>query len=147
MDDAKRAAAADFLDYVRGGEAQRQFQQFAFRGHDGRAGPTVDRADGLDPKEPASRLALPSAEVLDKVVASWATLRKRANALVVDDGISLENLLPRLRTELEDRPGSTRPSPWSSPTSSCRPPWRATRRAISRLRAGGGGIRCRQGLT
>jgi Ca-activated chloride channel homolog len=85
VDDAKRAAAADFLDYVRGGEAQRQFQQFAFRGHDGRAGPTVDRADGLDPKEPASRLALPSAEVLDNVVASWATLRKRANALVVID--------------------------------------------------------------
>jgi Ca-activated chloride channel family protein len=85
VDDAKRAAAAAFLDYVRGREGRQQFQRAAFRGHDGSAGPTIGPADGLDPNEPASRLALPSAEVLDKVVASWATLRKRANAVVVVD--------------------------------------------------------------
>jgi Ca-activated chloride channel family protein len=85
VDDAKRAAAAAFLDYVRGREGQRQFQRAAFRGHDGSSGPAIGPADGLDPKEPASRLALPSAEALDKVVASWATLRKRANAVVVID--------------------------------------------------------------
>jgi Ca-activated chloride channel homolog len=85
VDEAKRAAAADFLAYARGAEAQEQFQRFAFRSHAGRPGALIGRAEGLDPKEPASRLALPSAEVLDKVVASWSTLRKRANALVVID--------------------------------------------------------------
>jgi Ca-activated chloride channel homolog len=85
VDEAKRAAAADLLAYVHGAEAQAEFQRFAFRGHDGRPGQAIDTADGLDPRQPSTRLALPSAAVLDKVVASWTTLRKRANALVVMD--------------------------------------------------------------
>jgi Ca-activated chloride channel homolog len=85
VDDAKRKAAADFLIYLQGPKAQARFQQSAFR--DGRAkpGPLVTESNGLLRDEPKALLSPPAPPVLDKLLRSWASLRKRANVLLVMD--------------------------------------------------------------
>jgi len=85
VDDAKRKAGADFLAYLQGPKAQARFQQSAFR--DGRAkpGPLVTESNGLLRDEPKALLSPPAPPVLDKLLRNWASLRKRANVLLVID--------------------------------------------------------------
>ncbi|MEV4376109.1 substrate-binding and VWA domain-containing protein [Streptosporangium sp. NPDC049644] len=85
VDDAKRAVAADFLAHLRAPEQQERFAEFAFRSHDGKAGKLITQANGLLPAEPKATLSPPAPNVLDKVLTSWADLRKPANVLMVID--------------------------------------------------------------
>ncbi|WP_307848609.1 substrate-binding and VWA domain-containing protein [Microbispora oryzae] len=82
---AKAAAAADFLKFLRAPERQRRFEKYAFRGFDGKPGSLITAANGLDPKEPATTLGVPAPQVLDRILKSWADLRKPANVLMVMD--------------------------------------------------------------
>ncbi len=85
VDDAKRKAAAGFLGYLQGPRAQAKFQQFAFRDFRNRPGPLISQANGLAPSQPATLLSTPAPAVLDRLLKSWADLRKRANVLLVMD--------------------------------------------------------------
>lgn len=85
VDDAKRRVAADFLSYLRAEKQQQRFTEFAFRSHDGKPGRLITEANGLLPAEPKATLSPPAPNVLDKVLSSWAELRKPANVLMVMD--------------------------------------------------------------
>ncbi|MER7131137.1 substrate-binding and VWA domain-containing protein [Streptosporangium saharense] len=85
VDDAKRAVAADFLTYLQAAPQQKEFTDHAFRSHDGKPGKLITQANGLLPAEPRSTLSPPAPNVLDKVLTSWAELRKPANVLMVID--------------------------------------------------------------
>ncbi len=83
--DAKRRAAADFLRYLQAGSAQQTFQAFAFRSFNGQAGPKITVQDGLDPREPTTVLSPPGPSVLNGVLTSWNSVRKKANVLLLID--------------------------------------------------------------
>ena len=85
VDDAKRAAAASFLAFLQGDKAQQQFERYAFRDFKDSPGDLITQDNGLLPKQPATLLSPPAPAVLDKVLASWADLRKPANVLLVMD--------------------------------------------------------------
>ena len=85
VDDAKRQAAAGFLGYLQGRDAQDRFQRAAFRDYKNTPGSLATEANGLLPKEPTTLLQPPAPPVLDKLLTSWATVRKRANVLLVLD--------------------------------------------------------------
>ncbi|MFI6320286.1 extracellular solute-binding protein [Nonomuraea sp. NPDC050556] len=85
VDPAKKAVAADFLKHLQQPQQQEQFADFAFRSFDGKTGKLITQENGLLPKEPAITLNPPAPNVLDKVLQSWAELRKPANVLMVID--------------------------------------------------------------
>ena len=85
VDEPKRKAAAGFLAYLQSGGAQARFQQFAFRDYKNSPGQLVTEANGLLRSQPATLLSPPAPAVLDKLLQSWAALRKRANVLLVID--------------------------------------------------------------
>ncbi|MEN3362034.1 MAG: Ca-activated chloride channel [Mycobacteriales bacterium] len=85
VDAAKKAAAADFLSYVREPAQQKRFTDAAFRGFDGKPGTPISQENGLLPKQQISVIDPPPPTVLDKVAQSWAALRKRARVLMVID--------------------------------------------------------------
>ncbi|MGQ0840497.1 substrate-binding and VWA domain-containing protein [Actinokineospora sp.] len=84
-DDVRKQAAVDFLGYLRGAEQQQRFADQGFRSFDGKAGGQVTRDNGVLPDIALSPLTPPSPPVLDKLLASWAQLRKSANVLLVVD--------------------------------------------------------------
>lgn len=84
-DPAKTQIAADFVKYLQAPEQQAQFAEYAFRGHDGTPGKLITQANGLLPDQPKTTLNPPAPNVLDKVLQSWAELRKPANVLLVID--------------------------------------------------------------
>lgn len=84
-DESKRAAAADFLKYLQEDDQQKEFTSNAFRSHDGKTGELITQANGLNPKQPTTTLSVPVPNVLNKILASWADLRKPANVLMVID--------------------------------------------------------------
>ncbi|HLU95622.1 MAG TPA: substrate-binding and VWA domain-containing protein [Thermobifida alba] len=93
-DEPRRAAAADFLEYLLGDEAQQLFLDNAFRGHDGATGELLREDNGVLPAKPAE-LPLPSATVLDAMLENWAELRKPANVLlVIDTSGSMQEAVP-----------------------------------------------------
>jgi Ca-activated chloride channel homolog len=85
VDGAKRKAAADFLAYLRSGLAQERFERSAFRNYLGRPGPLITEANGLLPGQQLTLLSPPAPAVVDRVLTSWAKLRKPANVLLVID--------------------------------------------------------------
>jgi Ca-activated chloride channel family protein len=85
VDDAKQKAAADLLAYLQAAKAQAKFQQFAFRDGQAKPGPLVTQDNGLLRDEPKALLSPPAPRVLDKLLQSWGSLRKRANVLLVMD--------------------------------------------------------------
>jgi Ca-activated chloride channel family protein len=85
VDDAKRQAAAGFLSYLQAKDAQGRFQRAAFRDFKNTPGSLATEDNGLLPKEPATLLQPPAPAVLDKLLTSWAAVRKRANVLLVMD--------------------------------------------------------------
>jgi Ca-activated chloride channel homolog len=85
VDDAKRKAAADLLAYLQADKARAKFQEFAFRDGQAKPGPLVTEANGLLNDQPKALLSPPAPRVLDKLLASWGSLRKRANVLLVMD--------------------------------------------------------------
>jgi Ca-activated chloride channel family protein len=95
VDNAKRAAAADFLAQLQGRADQAQFQRFAFRDFHDQPGGLITEGNGLLPKQPASLLGPPAPVVLDHVLQSWNALRKRANVLlVIDTSGSMAEVVP-----------------------------------------------------
>ena len=85
VDDAKRQAAASFLDYLRSEPVQARFQAAGFRTSEGRPGPQLSQANGLLPDQPARILAPPSPKVVAAALESWNAARKRSNVLAVYD--------------------------------------------------------------
>jgi Ca-activated chloride channel family protein len=85
VDDAKRRAAAGFLDYLRSEPVQTRFQQAGFRSSNGRPGPQLSQANGLLPDQPARVLAPPAPMVVAAALESWNAARKRSNVLAVYD--------------------------------------------------------------
>lgn len=82
---AKQAVADDFLSYLRGEHVQDEFGDNAFRSYNNRAGRVTTQANGLLPDKPDKMIAPPAPEVLDRMLRSWESLRKRANVLLVVD--------------------------------------------------------------
>lgn len=85
VNDAKRAAAADFLKFVLGDKEQKRFTDAAFRTHDGKPGPQITTRNGLLPDARFTVIDPPGPTVLAEVASSWDSLRKRARVLVVID--------------------------------------------------------------
>jgi Ca-activated chloride channel family protein len=85
VDDAKRSAAAGFLDYLRSEPIQARFQQAGFRSSEGRPGPQLSEANGLLPDQPSRVLAPPAPKVVAAALESWNAARKRSNVLAVYD--------------------------------------------------------------
>ncbi|WP_327087257.1 substrate-binding and VWA domain-containing protein [Nonomuraea sp. NBC_01738] len=84
-DPAKAQVAADFVKFLQKPGQQRQFAEYAFRGFDGKPGSLITQDNGLLPGRPERTLNPPAPDVLDKVLLSWAELRKPANVLLVID--------------------------------------------------------------
>jgi Ca-activated chloride channel homolog len=85
VDDAKRQAAARFLDYLHSGPVQTLFQETGFRTSEGRPGPQLTQANGLLPDQPTRVLAPPAPKVVAAALQSWNAARKRSNVLAVYD--------------------------------------------------------------
>ena len=85
VDDAKRSAAAGFLDYLRSEPIQARFQEAGFRTSEGRPGPQLSEANGLIPDQPKRVLAPPAPKVVAAALESWNAARKRSNVLAVYD--------------------------------------------------------------
>ncbi|MFI6501710.1 extracellular solute-binding protein [Nonomuraea typhae] len=102
-DPVKTRLAADFLAYLQEPRQQAQFAEYAFRGHDGTPGKLITEANGLLPRQPETTLKPPAPNVLDKVLLSWAELRKPANVLlVIDTSGSMGSPVPETgKTKLE----------------------------------------------
>jgi Ca-activated chloride channel family protein len=95
VDDAKRAAAADYLAFLQAPEQQRRFTDAAFRSFDGKPGAPVSRDNGLLPETKFTVIEPPAPQVLAQVAQSWNTLRKRARVLmVIDVSGSMEQPVP-----------------------------------------------------
>ena len=85
VDDAKREAAQNFLDFLRDDLQQQRFTEYAFRRFDGTPGPLITRVNGLLPEQPALTLDPPAPQVLDRIQRSWEDVRKRARVLLLID--------------------------------------------------------------
>jgi Ca-activated chloride channel family protein len=85
VDGRKKAAAADFLAYVKEPGQQKRFTDAAFRSADGKPGAPISRDNGLLPDARISVIDPPAPAVLDQVSKSWTALRKRARVLMVID--------------------------------------------------------------
>jgi Ca-activated chloride channel homolog len=85
VNDAKRRAAAEFLDYLRSEPIQERFQAAGFRTSEGRPGPQLSQANGLLPDQPSRVLAPPAPKVVAAALESWNAARKRSNVLAVYD--------------------------------------------------------------
>ncbi|MDQ1651880.1 MAG: Ca-activated chloride channel, partial [Cryptosporangiaceae bacterium] len=81
----KKAAADDFLSYLREPAQQKRFQSYAFRSYQGAAAGAITEANGMLPGAKFSVIDPPSPPVLRKVLDGWAELRKRAQVLVILD--------------------------------------------------------------
>ena len=103
VDDAKRKAAADLLAYLQAAKAQAKFQEYAFRDGQAKPGPLITEDNGLLRDEPKALLSPPAPRVLDKLLQSWGSLRKRANLLLVMDtsGSMGEQVAGTGKTKLE----------------------------------------------
>jgi Ca-activated chloride channel family protein len=99
VDDAKKAAAADFLKFLQAPDQQRRFQAAAFRDFKGGPGGEIKQSNGLLPGQPAAVIAPPPPTVLDKIQKSWAVLRKKARVLlVIDVSGSMGEAVPKAGT-------------------------------------------------
>lgn len=95
LDDAKKAVADDFLSYLHTDAVQREFAKYGFRDFKERPIEPDVPAYGWLPKAEIKSLGTPTNEVVAKVLASWAKLRKPTNVLVcVDSSLSMEEKVP-----------------------------------------------------
>jgi len=84
-DDLRKQVASDFLNYLRGADAQRKFLDLGFRGFDNKTGPLATTDNGVQADAKINLIRPPSPPVLDKLLGSWSELRKKANVLLVVD--------------------------------------------------------------
>jgi len=81
----QRAAAREFLAWLRVPERQKRFLAAGFRDSNGHAAPQHGLDDGIVPDGPALVLQPPAGAVLDLVRKSWDDVRKRVRVLLVLD--------------------------------------------------------------
>ena len=82
---AKRAVAADLLDFLLAPAQQLRLQELGFRDALGRPGPALSLANGLLAAGPTKVIKPPPAAVLAAVQASWWAIRKPARVLIIVD--------------------------------------------------------------
>jgi len=85
VDDPKRAAAADFLGYLRSVPAQKRFTDAGFRDAEGKPGAALNNSKAVRTDQPKIELNPPAPAVLAQVRQTWTELRKRARVLLVID--------------------------------------------------------------
>ena len=85
VDDARRAAAADFLRFLQGDAGRQRFAAAGFRDGNGHAPGFLTPAAGFLPAQPATVIKPPGPAVLAAVQASWSSVRKPARLLIVID--------------------------------------------------------------
>jgi Ca-activated chloride channel family protein len=85
VDDAKEAAAADFLTYLTAEAAQKRFTDAGFRAADGTPGAALRDSKAVLLDQPKITLDPPAPAVLAGVRQAWTELRKRARVLLVID--------------------------------------------------------------
>ncbi|MFG2036896.1 substrate-binding and VWA domain-containing protein [Dactylosporangium sp. NPDC048998] len=83
--DEQKAAAEDFLAYVRDAPQQKRFTDLAFRTYEGKPGAGLTRENGLSPDAKFTVIDPPSPQVLEKALTTWDAQRKRAKVLLVLD--------------------------------------------------------------
>ncbi|MEV0392572.1 substrate-binding domain-containing protein [Polymorphospora rubra] len=83
--DDQRAAAADFLSYMREDTQQRRFVELGFRDKDGHLDEARARSVGAPAGTAPSTISSPGPEILAKILDGWDTLRKKAQVMLVLD--------------------------------------------------------------
>jgi Ca-activated chloride channel family protein len=83
--DEQKAAANDFLAYVKDGAQQKRFTDLAFRTYEGKGGAGLTKENGLLPDAKFTVIDPPSPQVLEKALSTWDAQRKRAKVLLVLD--------------------------------------------------------------
>ncbi|GHJ42845.1 VWA domain-containing protein [Catellatospora sp. TT07R-123] len=83
--DAQRAAAADFLAFLQEEPQQRAFAGLGFRDHERVATPELTAAVGGHEAVGMPYFLPPAPAVVQEILDSWATLRKKANILMTVD--------------------------------------------------------------
>lgn len=81
----QKAGAADFAEFLRTKESQKEFTDAGFRTYDGKPGAAVKADANLTEKGPELVLSPPAAKVMAGVRQTWAELRKPARVLLVVD--------------------------------------------------------------
>ena len=85
VDEARRAAAEDFLRHLMSDGPRRQFKAAGFRDGTGQAPPFMTPTSGFLPAQPAVVIKPPAPPVLAAIQSAWPAVRKRARILVVID--------------------------------------------------------------
>ncbi|WP_238016169.1 extracellular solute-binding protein [Dactylosporangium sp. AC04546] len=83
--DEQKAAANDFLGYVKDSKQQKRFTDLAFRTFEGAGGAGLSTANGLLPDAKFTVIDPPAPQVLEKALTTWDAQRKRAKVLLVLD--------------------------------------------------------------
>ncbi|HKA69025.1 MAG TPA: substrate-binding and VWA domain-containing protein [Actinomycetes bacterium] len=99
----KRAAAADFLEYLLTAPAQKRFTDAGFRDAQGKPGAALQASNAVLLDQPKVELSPPAPPVLAEVRQIWTEVRKRARVLLVIDvsGSMGEQVGSRSQTKLE----------------------------------------------
>ncbi len=87
-------AAKKYIEYLLANSQQRKAMQYGFRPSDIAITleAPIDAEHGVNPKEPTTTLATPSAEVINAVIEQWRANKKKANiVLAVDVSGSMNN--------------------------------------------------------
>jgi Ca-activated chloride channel family protein len=85
VDDAKRAAASDFLLYLKSPTIQARFQAAGFRSARGQPGAEISEESGLLPDQPKRVMASPQPLLLAATLKAWDQTKRIANLLAVYD--------------------------------------------------------------
>ena len=87
VDAKERDAAERFQDFVQKPENQRRVLEFGFRPGNARVavGDPITRANGADPAQPQTTLAVPQPDVLLRLLEKWGEQRKAAKVMLVVD--------------------------------------------------------------
>ena len=112
--DEQRAAALDFEKYLRAESQQRRAMDYGFRPADPAIalGSPLDAQHGVNPNEPQTLLEVPSAEVIEAVLALWKEVKKPVDLVLVIDTsgsmagdkiASARNSVAQFIDRLEDR--------------------------------------------
>lgn len=87
VDEAEKAAAAKFVEFVQLPENQEKVLEFGFRpgNPDVSLGAPIDASNGLDPAQPQTLLDVPEPAVAVSILDAWDTQRKSARVTLVID--------------------------------------------------------------
>ncbi|MFD9740907.1 substrate-binding domain-containing protein [Umezawaea sp. NPDC059074] len=95
LDGPRKAVADDFLTYLRSDTVQKEFAKYGFRDFEQRPIDPDGPNYGWLPKAEIKSLGTPTGEVVARLLASWAKLRKPTNVLVcIDSSLSMEEKVP-----------------------------------------------------